>query len=84
MDRLPTGRWIVTRVELTVAVTLVLIVPIWEVARPAFTGPGPSPWETGLKVIAWLVMVGATAWMFRLSRRDPEAHPSFWRHANDD
>ena len=85
MTRLPTWRWLVTRLELTLAVGCNALAALSFIAapnymQPMYEGGGLADWEVGVKVTAVLVMLVATLWMFRISRRNPEAGPSYWRY----
>ena len=89
MARLPTWRWLVTRLLLILAVGCDALAAFSFVAAPNFMQPmftrgGPADWVVGMNVTAVLVMVGATRRMFRISRRNPEAGPSDWRYRTYD
>lgn len=78
---IPTGRWVVTRAEMSIAVVALaaavggpIVLTRWD--RPLALAPE-------LAVVFWLVAVASaaagTGWILRIARRGPEAGPSAWR-----
>src|SRR5438552_16357782 len=84
MTRLPTWRWLVTRLELTLAVGCNALAALSFISapnymQPMYEGGGLAHWEVGVKVTAVMVMPVATLWMFRNSPHKPDAGTSYCR-----
>jgi hypothetical protein len=81
-----TPAWYAVRLELALAIGVPVLVGLVFVSAPETMGggsglvDGPTAW-IGVAAIALGVVtyVVGLAWMIRIYRADPEAHPSWWR-----
>ena len=80
MTRGQVGREL-ARVELTVAVAVVVGTAFAFVAAPGHPGGGPPEWatETSL-IVALLGLIVGFAWMIRIYRADLEPDANIWRY----
>jgi hypothetical protein len=64
--------------ELSIGISLVVLVPFTWIARPDFMG-GPGPDTTITDAAALLMAVFGLLWMVRIARADPERDGDHWR-----
>jgi hypothetical protein len=82
MDGEPTTGWYSTRVELALAIGLVLWIALSLAFPPHFMGGPPEPppiWMQLVPIAGFLGMLFGLVWMVRILR-GPSDEPPPWRH----